>query len=167
MSGPSWATAVAVKRDNAAISAMARARLEAAGCPSYWVVDPVALSVTAWELERGHYVEDPARTTVWTAVANLVPGWANCKGNHAAWRCSTSSKTKGDYIGQIDLVRIIGQDSATREAEVEYIAAASGFLVLPGPSGLQVLRWEPRARFEVAARDCRLQQLDQVRVEGP
>jgi sarcosine oxidase len=75
--------------------------------------------------ERGHYVEDPARTSVWTAVANLVPGWANCKGNHAAWRSSTSSKTKGDYIGQIDLVRIIGQDSETHEAEIEHIAAAT------------------------------------------
>lgn len=27
-----------------------RARYEAAGCPSYWVVDPVAPSLTAWQL---------------------------------------------------------------------------------------------------------------------
>lgn len=75
--------------------------------------------------ERGHYVEDSFRPTVWTSVSNLVPGWANCKGNHAAWHGSTSSKTKGDYTGQIDLVRMIGVDNETGEARVEYIAAAT------------------------------------------
>jgi Uma2 family endonuclease len=34
-----------------------RARYEAAGCPSYWVVDPEGPSVTVWELEAGAYVE--------------------------------------------------------------------------------------------------------------
>jgi Uma2 family endonuclease len=37
--------------------ALKRARYEAAGCPSYWVVDPDAPSVTAWELADGQYVE--------------------------------------------------------------------------------------------------------------
>jgi sarcosine oxidase len=73
--------------------------------------------------ERGSYFEDPARPTVWTSVANLVPGWANSKGHHAAWRGSGVSKTRGDYIGQLDLVRLIGQDSETGEAGVEHIAA--------------------------------------------
>lgn len=34
-----------------------RARYEAAGCPSYWVVDPDVPSLTAWELRDGEYVE--------------------------------------------------------------------------------------------------------------
>jgi Uma2 family endonuclease len=34
-----------------------RARYEGAGVPSYWVVDPVDLSVTVWELEGTAYVE--------------------------------------------------------------------------------------------------------------
>lgn len=34
-----------------------RARFEAAGCPAYWVVDPDAPSITAWELHDGTYVE--------------------------------------------------------------------------------------------------------------
>lgn len=34
-----------------------RARYEAAGCPSYWVVDPVEPSVTVWELREGAYVQ--------------------------------------------------------------------------------------------------------------
>ncbi|KQV77889.1 hypothetical protein ASC64_03475 [Nocardioides sp. Root122] len=34
-----------------------RARYEAAGCPSYWVVDPEAPAITAWDLRDGAYVE--------------------------------------------------------------------------------------------------------------
>lgn len=34
-----------------------RARYEAAGCPAYWVVDPVGLTLTAWELRDSGYVE--------------------------------------------------------------------------------------------------------------
>lgn len=34
-----------------------RARYEAAGCPSYWIVDPDAPSLVAWELRDGAYVE--------------------------------------------------------------------------------------------------------------
>ncbi len=34
-----------------------RSRYEAAGCPSYWVIDPEAPSIVAWELVDGHYVE--------------------------------------------------------------------------------------------------------------
>lgn len=33
-----------------------RSRYEAAGCPSYWVVDPDVPSLTAWELREGAYV---------------------------------------------------------------------------------------------------------------
>jgi len=34
-----------------------RATYEAAGCPSYWVVDPEGPTVTAWELRDGIHVE--------------------------------------------------------------------------------------------------------------
>lgn len=37
-----------------------RSRLEAAGCASYWVVDPLAPSLTAWDLVDGAYVERAA-----------------------------------------------------------------------------------------------------------
>lgn len=33
-----------------------RSAYEAAGCPSYWVVDPSVPSITAWELRDGEYV---------------------------------------------------------------------------------------------------------------
>ena len=34
-----------------------RSRYEAAGCASYWVVDPDEPSLTAWQLENGRYVD--------------------------------------------------------------------------------------------------------------
>jgi Uma2 family endonuclease len=34
-----------------------RSRYEEAGCPSYWVVDPEAPSIIAWDLVDGHFVE--------------------------------------------------------------------------------------------------------------
>jgi Uma2 family endonuclease len=34
-----------------------RSRFEAAGCPSYWVVDPGGPSLTVWDLRDGAYVE--------------------------------------------------------------------------------------------------------------
>ncbi len=34
-----------------------RSRLEAAGCPHYWVVDPLEPAITAWELRNAVYVE--------------------------------------------------------------------------------------------------------------
>ena len=34
-----------------------RSRFEAAGCPSYWVVDPDEPSVTVWQLQGEEYVE--------------------------------------------------------------------------------------------------------------
>jgi Uma2 family endonuclease len=34
-----------------------RARHEAAGCPSFWVVDPADESLTIWELDNDHYAE--------------------------------------------------------------------------------------------------------------
>jgi Uma2 family endonuclease len=37
--------------------AFKRARYEAAGCPSYWVVDPLEPSIVCWELRDGRYEE--------------------------------------------------------------------------------------------------------------
>jgi Uma2 family endonuclease len=33
-----------------------RDRFEAAGCPSYWVIDPVRPAIVAWELRDGRYL---------------------------------------------------------------------------------------------------------------
>jgi Uma2 family endonuclease len=36
---------------------MKRSRYEEAGSGSYWVVDPIALTLTAWDLVEGRFVE--------------------------------------------------------------------------------------------------------------
>jgi Uma2 family endonuclease len=37
--------------------AFKRARYETAGCPSYWVIDPLQPSIVGWELQDGEYLE--------------------------------------------------------------------------------------------------------------
>ena len=50
------------------------------GCPSYWVVDPVELRLTAWELADGSYVRvaDIGPDEEWTAErpfpVTIAPG---------------------------------------------------------------------------------------------
>lgn len=49
-----------------------RARNEAAGCPSYWVVDPGVPSLVAWELREGTGHVEVAHVTgseIWAAAA--------------------------------------------------------------------------------------------------
>jgi Uma2 family endonuclease len=49
-----------------------KSRYETAGCPSYWVVDPVGPTVWIWELEDGRYVER-VRVTGETEVRTEQP----------------------------------------------------------------------------------------------
>jgi Uma2 family endonuclease len=47
-----------------------RSRYEAADCPSYWVVDPDAPSLRAWDLVDGAYVQvgEVAGSQIWTST---------------------------------------------------------------------------------------------------
>lgn len=47
-----------------------KARYEQAGCPSYWVVDPIELRLRVWELADGAYVQtaDVGGDDSWTAT---------------------------------------------------------------------------------------------------
>lgn len=59
--------------------ALKRSRYEAAGCVSYWVIDPDVPSITAWELNEGRYVEaqratgDTTFTTSRPFTVDLTP----------------------------------------------------------------------------------------------
>ncbi len=46
-------------------------RFERAGCPSFWILDPLEPSLTAWELQSGSYVEvaHVVADESWTATA--------------------------------------------------------------------------------------------------
>ncbi|GAB4076190.1 Uma2 family endonuclease [Nostocoides australiense] len=48
-----------------------RSRLEAAGCPSYWVVDPDVPSILAWDLRDGAYAEVGQATGEETVTLDL------------------------------------------------------------------------------------------------
>lgn len=48
-----------------------RARYEAAGCTSYWVVDPIECTFVAWDLVEGTYVEVASVTDDETAHLEL------------------------------------------------------------------------------------------------
>ncbi len=61
-----------------------RATYEAAGCPSYWVIDPDVPSLRAWELRDGGYVE----------VAHVV--------GQQAWTCASPFPVQ---VRPSDLVR--------------------------------------------------------------
>ena len=52
--------------------AFKRARYEAAGCPSYWVVDPLEPSIICWELRDGRYAE-AAKSTESQPVSVAAP----------------------------------------------------------------------------------------------
>lgn len=57
-------------------------------------------------------VSEPA---VWTAASNIADGWANSKGDNAAW-------SNGKYLGQINLVRLIGRKSGSNTYQIEAVA---------------------------------------------
>jgi len=56
-----------------------RSRFEGAGVASYWVVDPIEMTLTAWDLEGGRYVEvaqvcgDETFTAVHPFTVDIVP----------------------------------------------------------------------------------------------
>jgi Uma2 family endonuclease len=52
--------------------AFKRARYEAAGCPSYWVIDPLEPSIICWELRDGRYAE-AAKSTGSQPVSVATP----------------------------------------------------------------------------------------------
>jgi Uma2 family endonuclease len=52
--------------------AFKRARYEVAGCPSYWVIDPLEPSLVCWELRDGRYVE-VARATGAEPITLTMP----------------------------------------------------------------------------------------------
>lgn len=52
--------------------AFKRARYEAAGCPSYWVIDPLETSIMCWELRDGRYAE-AAKSTGSQPVSVAAP----------------------------------------------------------------------------------------------
>jgi D-alanyl-D-alanine carboxypeptidase len=73
--------------------------------------------------EAGERVRDEARAPVWIDAATLAHGWADFRGDNARWRKSSADVLHGVYLGQMDVVRLIGRDTETGQPEVENISA--------------------------------------------
>jgi hypothetical protein len=73
--------------------------------------------------ETGGRVPDQARAPVWVEAAALAHGWADFHGDNARWRRSSTDVRHGVYLGQMDVVRLIGRDNETGKPEVEKISA--------------------------------------------
>lgn len=65
----------------------------------------------------GGYIENTDKESVWTSVSNLVKGWANFKSQNAVWE-------SGNYIGQIDIVSVVGRKSGT-QPEVDKVSGST------------------------------------------
>lgn len=70
------------------------------------------------------YVRDEDRAAVWVAAADLVDNWGDFKSDNARWRAHTGDRTSGVYLGQMDVVRIVGRDTSSGNPEVEKISPA-------------------------------------------
>lgn len=71
----------------------------------------------------GERVRDYDREPVWVEAAALARGWADFRGDNARWRRSPTGVLHGVYLGQMDVVRLIGRDSDTGLPQVEKISA--------------------------------------------
>ena len=63
----------------------------------------------------GNYVRDTDKNAVWTASTNFAGGWADFKSDNARWQ-------KGRYMGQMDVVELVGRDSSSGDQEVEKLS---------------------------------------------
>jgi hypothetical protein len=73
--------------------------------------------------ETGERVCDQIVASAWIEAAALAHGWADFHGDNARWRKSGTDVLHGVYLGQMDMVRLIGRDADTGEPEVEKISA--------------------------------------------
>lgn len=88
--------------------------------------DPVGkyVQVTHTEVsDTGERVRDQERAPVWVLAATLAHGWADFHDDNARWRKSSMDVLHGVYLGQMDMVRLIGRDTETGGPEVEKISA--------------------------------------------
>lgn len=73
--------------------------------------------------QAGQYVQDADKTPVWVEAAHLADGWADYKSDSARWRKSDSDSTHGVYLGQMDVVRMVGRNSATDTQDVDKVSS--------------------------------------------
>lgn len=70
----------------------------------------------------GTYVRDDARNAFWVAASELADNWADYKSDNARWRKSDTHGTQGVYLGQMDVVTLVGADAGSGNQEVEKLS---------------------------------------------
>jgi hypothetical protein len=70
----------------------------------------------------GAYERDTDKPAVWIAASNLADNWADFKSDNARWTKSDTSGTAGLYLGQMDVVTLIGRDATSGDQEVEKLS---------------------------------------------
>lgn len=74
--------------------------------------------------EADQYVRDENKEPVWVQRADLADNWADYKSDNAQWRKSDEDRSHGVYLGQMDVVQVIGQESRTGRQELEKVSAS-------------------------------------------
>lgn len=70
----------------------------------------------------GVYERDTDKPAVWISGSDLADNWADFKSDNARWIKSDTHATRGVYLGQMDVVRVIGRDATSGNQEVEKIS---------------------------------------------
>lgn len=70
----------------------------------------------------GTYERDTDRNPVWIAASDVVENWADFKSDNARWAKNSSVAGKGNYLGQMDVVTMIGRDIGADTQELEKLS---------------------------------------------
>lgn len=73
--------------------------------------------------DAGTYVRDESKEPVWVQSADLADNWADINSDNARWVKSNEDRVHGVYLGQMDVVQVIGQESSTGRPELEKVSA--------------------------------------------
>jgi hypothetical protein len=70
----------------------------------------------------GTYERDTDKPAVWIAASDIVANWADFKSDNARWAKNPAVAGKGNYLGQMDVVTMVGRDDGSDSQEVEKIS---------------------------------------------
>ncbi len=72
--------------------------------------------------QAGTYERDTDKNPVWIASSDIVGNWADFKSDNARWAKNPAVAGKGNYLGQMDVVTMVGRDIGSDTQEVEKLS---------------------------------------------
>lgn len=70
----------------------------------------------------GNYIQDADRDAVWTEASGFEDNWADYQSDNAQWVKGRPGGMDGIYLGQMDVVTMIGRDAGSGSQEVEKLS---------------------------------------------